>query len=216
MSIEPGSLIHVVVAATAASGLLSSSLGMSAIRASEVRSSADAGRVLKGVRVTLVGSMMPALTRSVYSSEGVVAEVCPRFRDLADDDAAVLAGVLGDLVERRQQARTMMLKPISSSCVRPLVLSPSEERSRRDAAAGKDAFLEGRAGGVQGVLDAGLLLLHLALGRGADVDLGDAAGQLGQPFFELLAVVVALGVGDLAADRLDPALDRRRGCRRPR
>ena len=77
-----------------------------------------------------------------------------------------------------------------------------------DAAAGEDAFLEGRAGGVQGVLDAGLLLLHLALGRGADVDLGHAAGQLGQPLFQLLAVVVALGVGDLAADRLDAALDR--------
>jgi hypothetical protein len=59
---------------------------------------------------------------------------------------------------------------------------------------------------VQGVLDAGLLLLHLALGRGADVDLGHAAGQLRQPLFELLAIVVAGGVLDLAADLVDAAL----------
>ena len=110
----------------------------------------------------------------------------------------------------------MILKPISSSCVRPLGLTGCEAREQGDAAAGEDAFLEGRAGGVQGVLDAGLLLLHLALGRGADVDLGHAAGELGQPLFQLLAVVVALGVGDLAADRLDPALDRVVACRRPR
>ncbi len=76
-----------------------------------------------------------------------------------------------------------------------------------DAAAGEDAFFDGRTGGVQGVFDAGLLLLHLALGRGADVDLGHAAGQLGQPLFELLAVVVAGGVLDLAADLVDAALD---------
>ena len=50
----------------------------------------------------------------------------------------------------------------------------------------------------------------------ADVDLGDAAGQLGEPLFELLVVVVARGVVDLAADRLDPALDRVRLARRLR
>jgi hypothetical protein len=47
--------------------------------------------------------------------------------------------------------------------------------------------------GVQGVLDAGLLLLHLDLGRGTDVDDGDAARELGEALLELLAVVVAGG-----------------------
>ena len=75
------------------------------------------------------------------------------------------------------------------------------------AAAGDDAFLDGGAGGVQGVLDQGLALLHLGLGGGADVDLGDAAGELGEPLLELLAVVLAVGLGDLAADHLGPALD---------
>ena len=75
------------------------------------------------------------------------------------------------------------------------------------AAAGDDAFLDGRAGGVQGVFDQGLALLHLGLGGGADVDLGDAAGELGEPLLELLAVVLAVGVADLAADHLGAALD---------
>jgi hypothetical protein len=68
-------------------------------------------------------------------------------------------------------------------------------RARRtaDAAAGEDALFDGGAGGVQRVLDAGLLLLHLDLGGGADVDLGDAAGELGEALLELLAVVVAGG-----------------------
>jgi hypothetical protein len=54
---------------------------------------------------------------------------------------------------------------------------------------------------VQGVLDAGLLLFHLDLGRGADVDLGHAAGELGEALLELLAVVVAGGRLDLVLDR---------------
>ena len=58
-----------------------------------------------------------------------------------------------------------------------------------------------------GVLDQRLALLHLGLGGRADVDLGDAAGELGEPLLELLAVVLAVGLGDLAADHLDPPLD---------
>ncbi len=68
----------------------------------------------------------------------------------------------------------------------------------RDAAAGQDALFDRRAAGVQGVLDAGLLLLHLDLGGRADVDLGDAAGELGQTLLQLLAVVVAGRRLDLA------------------
>ena len=78
----------------------------------------------------------------------------------------------------------------------PSSLSPSSGLGRPDqggAAAGDDAFLDGGPGGVQGVFEQGLPLLHLGLGRGPDVDLGDAAGQLGQPLLELLAVVLAVG-----------------------
>jgi hypothetical protein len=60
---------------------------------------------------------------------------------------------------------------------------------------------------VQRVLDAGLLLLHLDLGGRADLDDGDAAGELGEALLELLAVVVGGGLLDLGADLLDAALD---------
>ena len=67
----------------------------------------------------------------------------------------------------------------------------------RDAAAGDDALFDGRAGRVQRVLDARLLLLHLDLGRRADADDRDAADELREALLELLAVVVRRGLLDL-------------------
>src|SRR5690606_14750781 len=76
-----------------------------------------------------------------------------------------------------------------------------------DAAAGHDAFLDRRTGGVQGVVDAVLALLDLDLGRAADADDRDAAGQLGQTLLQLFLVVVGGGVLDLALDLGDAGLD---------
>ena len=84
-------------------------------------------------------------------------------------------------------------------------LDLGEGAHQGDAAAGDDAFLDRRTGGVQGVLDAGLLLLHLDLGGGTDLDDGHTAGQLGQALLELLAVVVGGGLLDLGADLLATA-----------
>src|SRR5205814_9374567 len=66
-----------------------------------------------------------------------------------------------------------------------------------DAATGDDAFLDGRAGRMERVLDAGLLLLHLDLGGRADLDDGHAADELGEALLQLLAVVVRRGLLDL-------------------
>ena len=76
-----------------------------------------------------------------------------------------------------------------------------------DAAAGNDAFLDRGAGRVQRVVDAVLALLHLDLGRAADADHRDAAGQLGQTLLQLLAVVVRGGLLDLRRIWRDAALD---------
>ena len=73
---------------------------------------------------------------------------------------------------------------------------------QRDAAAGNDAFFDGRARRMQRIFDAGLLLFHFDFGRRADFDRRDAAGQLGQTLLQLLAVVVGSGVFDLRADLL--------------
>ena len=107
------------------------------------------------------------------------------------------------------RARWMILAPVRSS--------PSRESSRsatgcwackkRHATAGHDALFEGRPGRRECVLDAVLLLLELRLGRGADLDDGHAAGQLGEPLLELLAVEVRVGGLDLGADLVDAARD---------
>ena len=78
---------------------------------------------------------------------------------------------------------------------------------QRDAAARHDAFLHRGAGGVEGVLDAILLLLHLDLGRAADANDRDAAGELGQTLLQLLAVVVRGGLLDLRLDLADAGFD---------
>src|SRR4029078_8919529 len=77
----------------------------------------------------------------------------------------------------------------------------------RDAAAGDDALFDGRAGRVERALDAGLLLLHLGLGRSADLDDRDAADELREALLELLAIVVGRRVLDLGADLLLARLD---------
>ena len=91
-----------------------------------------------------------------------------------------------------------------------LELQAVERLARADqghAAAGDDAFFDGRLGRVHRVFDARLLFLHLGFGRRADLDDGHAADQLGQALLQLLAVVVRRGLLDLDADLLDAALD---------
>ena len=60
---------------------------------------------------------------------------------------------------------------------------------------------------MQCVFHAGFLFLHFGFSRSADVDDGHATGELRQTFLQLLAVVIARGLGDLAADLIHAALD---------
>ena len=143
------------------------------------------------VRTTLVGSMMPSLKRSPYvAGLRVVAEgVVLVLEDLADDDRAVDAGVLDDLARRplhapcgRSRRRCAGRRCSSLTSVERL-----GRAQQRDAAARHDALLDRGAGRVERVVDAVLLLLDLDLGRAADADHRDAAGELGQPLLQLLA-----------------------------
>ena len=99
-------------------------------------------------------------------------------------------------------ARATISAPVRSS---PLSFSASasttgDAAEQADAAAGDDAFGHRGPGGVQGVLDAALGLLHLGFGGRADLDDRHAAGQLREPLGELLLVVLALGLVHLRAD----------------
>ena len=110
----------------------------------------------------------------------------------------------------------MMLLPSFCSPASFSFSSGLEAAQVGNAAAGNDAFFNGGAGGVQRILDPGLLLLHLDLGGGADIDDRHAADQLGQTLLQLFPVVVGGGLVDLGADLLDPGLEFRSSRRRRR
>src|SRR5690606_3353273 len=137
----------------------------------------------------------------------VVPEGALALLDLVDHDRAVHAAVLGDLAERLLAGAADDLHAEALLVVDLQVVEGLQRADQGDAATGDDALLDGRAGRVQGVLDARLLLLHLGLGGGANVDHGDAAHELGEALLQLLTVVVGGRLLDLGADLLDPALD---------
>ena len=117
-------------------------------------------------------------------------------------------GILGDLTDRSFQR---LEHDVDAGLDVRVVVGDLADRllgtQQRDAAAGHDAFLDRSAGGVERILDAVLLLLHLDLGGAADADHRDAAGELGEPLLQLLAVIVGGGLLDLRLDLGNPGLD---------
>src|SRR5207253_7375671 len=76
-----------------------------------------------------------------------------------------------------------------------------------DTAACDDAFLNRCASSVQRVFDARFLLLHLGLGRRADIDDGYAASEFCETFLEFFAIVIARRFFYLTTDLRNAALD---------
>src|SRR5690606_38566028 len=96
----------------------------------------------------------------------IVAERALAFLDLRQHDRGVLAGVRDDLAQRlldraRQDADAEGLILVLAFHLLDGLLRTDQ----RDAAARDHAFLDRGTGRVQRVFDAGLLLLHLDLGR---------------------------------------------------
>ncbi len=123
------------------------------------------------------------------------------LKDLAGHDGAVLASVRSDNAGRSLDRAADDVD--ASLLVLVLGLQAGERVGRaeqRHAATGKEAFLDSRAGRVQRIVDAVLLLLHLDLGRTADADHRNAARELGETLLQLLLVVVRGGVLDLGLD----------------
>src|SRR5690606_33762464 len=75
------------------------------------------------------------------------------------------------------------------------------------ATAGQHALFNGSLRVTHGVLDAVLALLELHLGCSASLDHGHATSELREALLQLLAIVIAVGRLDLAADLLHAALD---------
>src|SRR6185437_12898361 len=130
-----------------------------------------------------------------------------RRTNLLDDDRAFTARVVHDHADRLLDGA---LDDVHADLLVFGELDALQRNLRaheRDAAARDDALFDRRARRVQRVFHAGLLLLHLALGRRADVDHGHAARELRLPLLELLLVVVARRLVDRDFDLLDAALD---------
>ena len=127
---------------------------------------------------------------------------------LGHDDRALLARVQRDPAGRLGQR--LLDDGHAGRHVAALaeVVEGGRDVHERGAAAGDDAFLDRGARRGDGVLKAVLLLLELDLGGRARAEHAHAAGQLGQPFLQLLAVPVGVRRLDLGLDLTDPLLDR--------
>src|SRR5579863_6198483 len=169
----------------------------------------DGGRVLQRAAGDLLGINHTGLDEVFVLARGhVVAFVALGLLDLVHDDAAFFTGVRGERAERSFHGA--LDDADTDGFVLVGALDAFDGRDGADeghAAAGDDAFFNGRTGGVQRVFHAHLLFLHFALGRGADIDDGHTTGELRQAFLELLAVVIGGGFVDLAADLVHAALD---------
>src|SRR4051812_21457945 len=148
---------------------------------------------------------------AVLARAGVVAVRALATLDLVQHHGRVFARVLDDLTQRlfyraRQDANADRLV-----FVRTFELLEGLQRAdQRNAAARDHAFFNGGTGCVQRVFDAGLLLFHFDLGGSANLDHGNAAGELRNALLELFLVVVRRGFFSLRADRFDTTLDVRR------
>src|SRR5258706_7966975 len=123
------------------------------------------------------------------------------------DDGAFFARVQGNLP---QGFLERALDDVHANGLFLIELELVEHRHAADqcySTAGDDAFLDCRACGVHGVLDASLLFLQLGFGCRAHLDHRYAANQLGEAFLQLFLVVVRGGFLDLRADLPDASFD---------
>src|SRR3990167_3240668 len=146
---------------------------------------------------------------AVLTGCGVVAVVgVLALHDLVIYHGALDTGVLHDLAQRLLHGTHGDLDAdVLVMVVALKTLNSSDSTHQRHTATRDDAFFHGRAGGMQRVFHARLLLFHFHLGRGPDLDDGDTAGELGHAFLQLLFVVVAGRFLDLGLELLDARLD---------
>src|SRR5438477_9707539 len=124
----------------------------------------------------------------VLAGRDVVAFVALAAFDFLNDYRAFNTGIV------RQRASGILDGAFDDIDADALVVITAFDRldggnaaEQRDAAAGDDAFFDGRAGCVQRVFDTSFALLHFGFRGRADINDGDTAGELGQAFLELLA-----------------------------
>ena len=154
----------------------------------------DRSSVLQGDAADLDGVEDTHLDHVAPLAVGRVETLASRqLGNLVDHDSALKASVLGDSGDRSGQS---LLDDVDADLLLGVVDLDSIERRRSvhegDAATSDNAFLDSSAGSLQGILNAVLDLLELGLGSSADLDDGNATGELGQALLELLTVVFSI------------------------
>ena len=186
--------------------------GLSATVASVVKQKAATEAAFCKRRTGDFGGVDDACLEQVLELAGHGVEADPAFFALgpAGSTTAPSRPAL-EAIQRIGSSRALLtiVAPVASSPSRRLgqLVDRGPAAQQRQASAGHDAFLDGGFGGRNSVLDAVLLFLQLDLGRRADPDNGDAAGQLGQALLQLLTVPVGIRVFDLALDLGNASLD---------
>src|SRR6266850_40588 len=138
----------------------------------------------------------------------VVTEVnILRLAHFAQDDGALFASVLYDLAQRLFHGALYDIGANALILLQLQLLDRGHATHQSNAAAGHNALLDGRAGSVHSIFNAGFLFLHFSFSGSTDLDHGNSTHQLRQPLLQLLAVVVRGGLVDLAADFLYAAFD---------
>jgi hypothetical protein len=110
----------------------------------------------------------------------------PAFQSLLHNfDANILIDIVGDIVENQAD--------LEKSC----------------AATGHNSLFNSGASGRESILEAVLSLFELGLGSGANLDDCYSASELGKPLLQFFAIIRGIGRIDIAANKLNSALDSR-------
>src|SRR5207247_4855069 len=144
----------------------------------------------------------------VFVSGDVVAFVAFAFLHFLDDERAFLARIVGELTRRLFNGTTH--NGDAHFLVGFEALDAVERLLRAQVcytAACDDAFLNRGTSSVQRIFNARFLLLHLGLGRRADINDGHAAREFGETLLEFFAIVIARRFFDLTTDLRNAAFD---------
>ena len=158
----------------------------------------DGGRVLQG-GTGHFGRVHDALGDQVaeLAGRGIVALAGPL--DLFDDDRAFDTGVVRDLAGRLFESAADDVHADLLIAFELEFIQGGDDLDQGGAAAGDDAFFDRRAGGRKGVFDAVLLLFEFSLGGRADLNDGDAAGELRQTLFQFFFVIIRSPTSSICA-----------------
>lgn len=145
----------------------------------------------------------------IFAALSIVTEVGIRaFHQFAGHNRTVNAGVFGNLTDRSLNGLADNVYADS------LILIGRRERfqslvrvKQSYAAAGDNAFLDRGTGCVQSIINAVFLFLYFNFRSAADFDYCHTAGNLGQTFLQLFAVIVRRGFLNLFADLIGTGLD---------